>query len=106
MWIFTYNLIMETRTRLPYVWDYDIDSSQFLDILEGRLAIGRLDQDWAASRLLEYAPYEEIIKLIGFHRLVTNWPRWRERVRSKSRVRGFDFLVDWLPKKHPELLNG
>lgn len=85
---------METRTRLPYVWDYDIDSSQFLDILEGRLAIGRLDEDWAASRLLEYAPCEEIIKLIGFHRLVTNWPRWRERIRSKSRVRGFDFLVD------------
>lgn len=97
---------METRTRLPYVWDYDIDSRKFLEILEGRLVIGRLDQDWAAYRLLEYAPYEEIIRLIGFRKLVTNWPRWRGKIRSKSRVRGFDFLVDWLPQKHPELLNG
>jgi len=30
--------------RLPYVWDYDLDEAQFLDILEGRRAFGRLDQ--------------------------------------------------------------
>jgi hypothetical protein len=81
-------------------------SSQFLEILEGRRAIGRLDQDWAASRLLEYAPCEEIIRLIGFRNLVTTWPRWRGRIQSKSRVRGFDFLVELLPNKHPELLDG
>jgi hypothetical protein len=96
---------MRKRRRLPYVWDYDIDSSQFLDILEGRRTVGRLDQDWAARRLLEYAPYEEIIRLLGFRKLVENWPRWRGRIRSKSRVRGFDFLVKWLPEKHPELLH-
>jgi hypothetical protein len=97
---------MEPRNRLSYVWDYDIDAIQFIKILEGRHAVGRLDQDWAASRLLEYGSYEEIIRLIGFPQLVKNWPRWRRRVRSKSRVRGFDFLVDWLPKHHPELLHG
>jgi hypothetical protein len=91
---------------LPYVWDYDIDKIQFQEILAGRRVIGRLDQDWAARRLLEYAPYEEIIRLIGFKQLVENWPRWRRRIRSKSRVRGFDFLVKWLPEKHPELLRG
>jgi len=96
---------METRTRLPYVWDYDIDSSQFLEILEGRQTIGRLDRDWAAYRLLEYAPYEEIVRILGFRKLVENWPRWRGRIRSKSRVRGFDFLVKWLSEKHPELLH-
>jgi hypothetical protein len=97
---------MVTTNRLPYVWDYDIDRTQFQEILEGRYAIGRLDRDWAARRLLEYAPYEEIIRLIGYKRLVENWPRWRGRIRSKSRVRGFDFLVEWLPEKHPELLRG
>jgi hypothetical protein len=97
---------MEASQRLPYVWDYDIDAAEFREILEGRRTAGRLDQDWAARRLLEYAPYEEIIHLLGFKRLVDNWPRWRTRVRSKSRVRGFDFLVRWLPEKHPELLDG
>jgi hypothetical protein len=97
---------MESKQRLSYVWDYDIDYAQFLEILEGRQAIGRLNQDWAARRLLEYAPYEEIVRLIGFRKLVANWARWREKIRSKSRLRGFDFLVKWLPEKHPELLYG
>jgi hypothetical protein len=97
---------MKTQKRLPYVWDYDLDETQFRDILEGRRVMGRLDSDWAARRILEYAPYEEIIRLLGFRRLVENWPRWRSGVRSKSRVRGFDFLVAWLPAKHPEVLNG
>jgi hypothetical protein len=95
---------VQTSQRLPYVWDYDLDRNQFLEILNGRLRKGRLDQDWAAHRLLEYAPYDEIIRLIGYKNLVKNWSRWRGHVRSKSRVRGFDFLVKWLPEKHPEYL--
>jgi len=93
---------MPARHHLPYVWDYDLDEAQFLEILQGRRAFGRLDQDWAARRLLEYAPYAEIVRLIGFPKLVQNWPRWRGRIRSQSRKRGFDFLVKWLPEKHPE----
>lgn len=101
-----YNRSMKETKKLPYVWDYEIDQMQFQEILTGRRVIGRLDQDWAVRRLLEYAPYEEIIHLIGYKQLVENWPRWRGRIRSKSRVRGFDFLVKWLPEKHPELLRG
>jgi hypothetical protein len=97
---------MDITQRYPYVWDYDLDETQFREILEGRRAMGRLDRDWAACRLLDYAPYEEIIRLIGFKQLVENWHRWRPGVRSKSRVRGFDFLVSWLPIKHPEVLDG
>ena len=68
---------MEIKDRLPYVWDYDLDEDRFREILEGRRAFGRLNQDWAARRLLEYAPYEEIIRLIGFPKLIKNWRRWR-----------------------------
>jgi hypothetical protein len=93
---------MPTDQHLPYVWDYNLDEAQFLDILAGRRIFGRLDRDWAARRLLEYAPYAEIIRLIGFPELIRNWPRWRRHIRSQSRRRGLDFLVDWLPQKHPE----
>jgi hypothetical protein len=92
------------KGRLPYVWDYDLDEVEFRAILSGRMTQGRLDKDWAAVRLLEYAPYQEIIRLLGFAEIVRSWPRWRSRIRSRSRQRGFDFLVDWLPKHHPELL--
>jgi hypothetical protein len=93
-----------TTGSLHYVWDYDISEDEFQQILEGRLAVGRLDQRWAAIRLLDYAPYSEIVRRLGFKRLVEGWPRWREHVRSRSRTRGLDFLVAWLPKNRPDLL--
>ena len=91
-------------SRLAYLWDYDIDDETFQDLLEGRTHLGRLDQDWASVRLLEYAPYREIVQRLGFRRLVEGWPGWRSRIRSQSRRRGFDFLAEWLPRHHPELL--
>lgn len=97
---------MQAIPRPSYLWDYDLDQRQFQEILNGRLTKGRLNQDWATRRLLDYAPYDEIIRLLGYKRLVENWPRWRGRIRSKSRQRGFDFLVKWLPEEHPELLRG
>ena len=88
--------------RLAYIWDYDLDEAQFRSLLDGTLTLGRLDSDWAAIRLLEYAPYPEIIRLLGSRRLIESWPRWREHVRSPNRRRGFDFLTTWLPDHFPE----
>ncbi len=92
-----------TSQHLSYIWDYNLNEQEFKEILAGERVIGRLNQDWAALRLLEYAPYEEIIRLLGFSSLVQNWQRWRPHIRSQSRKRGFDFLVAWLPVKHPEV---
>ncbi len=89
--------------RLPYVWDYEISEPEFQAILAGKVTNGRLGRDWAAARLLEYAPYEEIIQRLGFPALIQGWPVWREKIRADNRRRGFDFLVEWLPKHHPEL---
>jgi hypothetical protein len=92
------------RAGLPYVWDYDIDEGEFRALLEGRETIGRLNRDWAAARLLDHASWREIRRLMSLGDLVRGWPAWRERVRSTSRRRGIDFLVEWLPRHHPELL--
>lgn len=92
------------QNRCPYVWDYDITDEQFQELLDDDLTLGRLDQEWAAVRLLEYAPYSEIIRRLGFRGLIQGWSQWREHVRSQSRKRGFDFLAEWLPQHHPELL--
>jgi hypothetical protein len=94
---------MMTRS-LPWVWDYDIDESQFRALLAGERTLGRLDQRWAAVRLLEYGSYRDIVRLLGFRSPVRNWPGWREHVRSATRRRGLDFLVAWLPEHHPELV--
>lgn len=93
-------------SRLPYIWDYDIDEPKLREMLSGRLVLGRLDRDWAVLRLFEYAPYSEIVRLLGFKEIVECWPRVGKKIRSRSRKRGFDFLVEWLPKNHSELLHG
>lgn len=88
---------------MPWVWDYAIDADQFRAMLAGELQCGRLGRDWAALRLIEYAPYEDIVALLGFEALVQGWPRWRDKVRAPSRKRGLDFLVQWLqdrPQPH------
>ncbi len=76
------------RPRLPRVWDYDIDADCFCRILRGEMSLGRLDRDWAAVGLIEYAPYAEIVQLLGFRDLLVGWPRWRRRIRSEGRWRG------------------
>lgn len=92
------------KKSVPYVWDYEITPDPFQEILVGHHALGRLDQDGAARRLIEHAPYTGIVRRLGFRRLVAYWPRWRAKIRSYSRRRGIDFLVVWLPEKHPELV--
>lgn len=90
--------------RLPYVWDYDIDEGQFRDLLAGKLTIGPLDRRWAAVRLIEYGTYEELVRELGLRGVVEGWAEWRRYVKSESRKRGLDFLVEWIPRQHPELL--
>ncbi len=96
---------MKSKSRFPYVWDYDISKAEFIAILRGEQVIGRLDQDWAAIRLLEYAPYRDIVQLLGYRALVDGWPRWKDHIRSDSRKRGLSFLAAYLPAQHPELLS-
>lgn len=92
------------RAIKAYMWDYDIDEGKLNDILSGKVVMGRLDKNWAVLRLLEYAPYSEIVRLLGYREIVDQWPHIRDRIRSQSRKRGFDFLVKWLKEKHPEKL--
>lgn len=96
---------MDAQNSSPrfYILDYELNDEQFISILQGKLTIGRFDQDWAAVRLLEYAPYPDIVSLIGFKMLVDNWPGWRIKVTLESRRRGLDFLSSWLVNTHPEL---
>jgi len=98
------NKVLESMKKARYVWDYQLTQEQFDALLAGEYVDGHLDRDWAAVRLIEWAPYPEMIRRIGYRALVENWPRWRRRVRSHEQRRSLDFLVEWLPKHRPELL--
>lgn len=91
-------------SRPSFLWDYDLDEGDFRALLERRKTMGRLDRNSAAVRLLEYASYPEIRRRLSLRDLVEGWPSWRRRIRSQTRRRGLDFLVDWLPRERPDLL--
>lgn len=90
--------------RLSFVWDYDLSEEDFRDLLAGLATVGRLDRDWAAVRLLEHASYSDVRRFLSLGELVRGWPAWRDRIRSQSRRRAFDFLAEWLPRERPDLL--
>lgn len=86
------------------IWDYNITADQFQMILNGKLTVGRLNQNWAVTRLFEYESYPAIVQRLGYRKILDFWPKIRDTIRSPSRKRGFDFLVEWIPKRHPEKL--
>ena len=89
---------MATQTKPYWLWDVNLDEQEFEAVLSGRLTRGRRNQTWAAVRLLDYAPYSDIRRLLNKEDLVANWQCWRPRVRSARRRRGLDFLVSYLAR--------
>ena len=88
--------------EFAYIWDYDIDEGKLRDILSGQITMASLDKRRAIVRLFEHAPFQEIVRLLGYREIVKQWPAMRSRIRSQSRKRGFDFLVERLKNKFPE----
>lgn len=83
-------------TRYPWLWDTDMDNGVFEDILCGRKDTPPYDFRWALLRLVEYAPYAEIKRLLPRDRFLAAWPDLAPRVRSQTRRRGMDFWQQWL----------
>lgn len=90
---------MKHSPDFTYRCDYAIDRDTFLDILNGYRILARLDEQWATRRLLEYAPYGEMLRHLSSAEFARRWPGIRHRIRSESRRRGNDFLLKW-PKDH------
>ena len=86
--------------RPAYLWDYDLDEESF-NALFGLVRVTMcvvLDSELGGCAPPGYASYPDIVRLLGFHRLIAGWPKWRSHIRSISRRRGFDFLIIWLPR--------
>jgi len=58
------------------------------------------DPAMATARL----PFVWDYELLSLRDLVEGWPSWRGRIRSQTRRRGLDFLVEWVPRERPDLL--
>jgi hypothetical protein len=73
-----------------------MDDATFESILRGRESHWPHDKQWALLRLIEYAPYREIRRLLPQEQFLEEWPALAARVRSRTRRLGMDFLYRWL----------
>jgi hypothetical protein len=84
------------QPRYPWLWDSDLDNAGFEAALQGR---GERDERWAMARLIEYAPFTEIKRLLPRDLFLQDWPEIALRVRSKIRRAGMEFYYLWLQEK-------
>ncbi len=55
----------------------------------------------AMIRLIEYAPFSEIRRLLPRDSFIEAWPRLAPAIRSSARRQGMEFFRDWiLGKRH------
>ena len=80
------------QARYPWLWDVDLDAAAFEAILSGRGSVAPHDRGWALLRLIEYAPYAEICRLLPRDYFLAAWPTLAGRVRSRMRREGMEFL--------------
>jgi len=83
------------EARFPWLWDSEMDSAEFEAILRGAGGGPPHDSRWALLRLIEYAPYADIQRLLPRDRFLEEWPALATRVRSRTRREGMDFLYQW-----------
>jgi hypothetical protein len=87
------------QDQYPWLWDVALDNQQFEALLSGRVAVPPHDAQWALVRLIEYAPFSEIRRLLPVARFLQEWPRLAPRVRAKTRREGMQFFYEWLHRE-------
>ena len=81
--------------RFTWLWDVDMDAATFEGLLSGQSKELLRDRHWALLRLIEYAPYREIRRLLPQNFFFEEWPGLASRVRSRTRREGMQFYYDW-----------
>ena len=87
--------------QYSWLWDVDMDNGTFDALLAGRTVAPPFDKRWALLRLIEYAPYAEIKRLLPVAGFIALWPSLIGHVRSRMRREGMDFMYRWLRERNP-----
>ncbi|MBA4386468.1 MAG: hypothetical protein C0404_00720 [Verrucomicrobia bacterium] len=86
----------DKKTTYAWLWDVDMDRTAFMDILNSETPAGSFDTKWALARLIDYAPYREIISLLPRNVFLRLWPDVCGMIRSPSRREGMDYVYNRL----------
>jgi hypothetical protein len=90
------------QRRYPWLWDVDLDASAFDPMLSGSGEVSLKERQGAMVRLIEYAPWAEIRRLLPRAFLLEHWPALASRVRSRTRREGMAFAYKWYQQQQPD----
>jgi hypothetical protein len=93
-------MFVPVKHRYAWLWDVDLDDAEFDAVLSGSGEVPLEQRRWAVLRLIEYAPYSEIRRLLPRDFFIEQWPALAPRVRSRTRREGMAFLHDRY-RQHP-----
>ena len=84
--------------KYPWLWDTDMGNDRFDEYLN-HADVSSKEAQWAMLRLIEYAPYRDLRRMLPARRFVKMWPRIARRVRAREEREGMDFFHHWLTRK-------
>ena len=82
--------------KYSWLWDVDMDATGFQRTLAGKEQRSFFDQQWALIRLIDYAPYADILRLLPQSAFLKLWPQIEGRIRSATRREGMGFVRERL----------
>jgi hypothetical protein len=78
--------------KYAWLWDVNLDGEGFERILAGSEGVSIKQRQWAVVRLIEYAPWPEIQRLLPLDFFLEQWPELAARVRSRTPLDGMTFF--------------
>jgi len=77
-------------TRYTWLWDTDMTNERFDECLT-QSDISSYEAQWAMLRIIEYASFFELKRLLPKKRFVEMWPNIARRVRAREDREGMEF---------------
>jgi len=84
--------------KYPWLWDVPFGNERFDAALRGDGA-WPYDERWAMIRLIDYAPYRDLRRMLPKQRFVEMWPEIREKIRPREIREGMDFYYQRLKQQ-------
>jgi len=81
--------------KYPWLWDVPFGNEHFDAALRGDGA-WPYDERWAMIRLIEYAPYRYLKRMLPKQRFVEIWPDISKRIRAREEREGMEFCYQHL----------
>ncbi|MCL2104707.1 MAG: hypothetical protein FWH21_06605 [Kiritimatiellaeota bacterium] len=81
--------------KYPWLWDTDMGNARFDEYLT-QAEMSSYDARWAMLRLIDYAPYRDLQRMLPIQRFLTMWPQISTKIRPRELREGMDFVHQWI----------